>query len=55
VHARPYDRVPAKLRQDWGTTVITNWKIWVPFQFLNFRFVPVGPGHIFHVIDTLVS
>ena len=34
--------VPAKLRQDWGTTVITNWKIWVPFQFLNFRFVPVS-------------
>ena len=34
--------VPAKLRQDWGETVVTNWKVWVPFQFLNFRFVPVN-------------
>ena len=34
--------VPAKLKQDWGKTVVTNWKIWVPFQFLNFRFVPVN-------------
>ena len=34
--------VPAKLRQDWASTVVTNWKIWVPFQFLNFRFVPVN-------------
>ncbi|CAG9466647.1 unnamed protein product [Pedinophyceae sp. YPF-701] len=32
--------VPAKLRQDLGETVVTNWKIWLPFQFLNFRFVP---------------
>ena len=29
--------VPAKLKQDWRETVVTNWKIWVPFQFLNFR------------------
>ncbi|KAK9818021.1 hypothetical protein WJX72_005807 [[Myrmecia] bisecta] len=32
--------IPAKLRQDLKDAVITNWKIWVPFQFLNFRFVP---------------
>ncbi len=30
----------AKLRQDWGAVVVANWKLWVPFQFLNFRFVP---------------
>lgn len=25
---------------DWGHVVVANWKLWVPFQFLNFRFVP---------------
>jgi hypothetical protein len=30
----------AKLKQDWWPAVQTNWKIWIPFQFLNFRFVP---------------
>ena len=34
--------VVLKLKQDWSSTVVTNWKIWVPFQFLNFRFVPVN-------------
>jgi len=34
--------VVPKLKQDWVQTVQTNWKIWVPFQFLNFRFVPVN-------------
>jgi hypothetical protein len=42
LHHPPRRQVPAKLRQDWRTTVVTNWKIWVPFQFLNFRFVPVN-------------
>ena len=32
--------VPAKLRTDLGTMVRSNWALWVPFQFLNFRFVP---------------
>ena len=36
------DAVVPKLKQDWGTTVVNNWKVWVPFQFLNFRFVPVN-------------
>jgi len=25
---------------DWATVVTANWKLWIPFQFLNFRFVP---------------
>ncbi|KAK9831284.1 hypothetical protein WJX74_010269 [Apatococcus lobatus] len=29
-----------KLRQDWKSTVFANWKLWVPSQFINFRFVP---------------
>lgn len=32
--------IPAKLRQDLKPTMIANWKVWVPFQFINFRFVP---------------
>ena len=32
--------MPAKLRQDLKPTLIANWKVWVPFQFINFRFVP---------------
>ena len=34
--------LPEKLRQDLFPTVVANWKIWVPFQFLNFRFVPMN-------------
>ncbi len=33
--------VPDKLRNDLFTIIKSNWAVWVPFQFLNFRFVPV--------------
>ena len=33
--------VPSKMRSDLFTIVRSNWALWVPFQFLNFRFVPV--------------
>lgn len=33
--------VPSKLRTDLFTILRSNWALWVPFQFLNFRFVPV--------------
>ncbi len=26
--------------QDWKPAVIANWKLWVPFQFINFLAVP---------------
>lgn len=29
-----------KLKQDWVAAVLANWKLWIPFQFLNFLFVP---------------
>lgn len=29
-----------KLFQEWFSSVLANWKLWIPFQFLNFRFVP---------------
>ena len=31
-----------KLKQDFAPTVMANWNIWIPFQFLNFRFVPLN-------------
>lgn len=32
--------VEAKLRQDWWEAVRVNWLIWVPAQYINFRYVP---------------
>ena len=32
--------MPAKLAQDLVPAVKVNWAIWVPLQFLNFRYVP---------------
>ncbi len=34
------EQVPSKLKSDLFTIVKSNWVLWVPFQFLNFRFVP---------------
>jgi len=34
--------IPTKLRNDLFTIVQSNWMLWVPFQFVNFRFVPVN-------------
>ncbi|KAJ7538131.1 hypothetical protein O6H91_11G036000 [Diphasiastrum complanatum] len=49
LEGRPSDIAP-KLQQDWRSAVITNWKIWIPFQFLNFLIVPqqlqVGAANI---------
>ncbi|KAI4363955.1 hypothetical protein MLD38_020108 [Melastoma candidum] len=39
LEGRPHDVVP-KLQQEWFSAVLANWKLWIPFQFLNFRFVP---------------
>ena len=33
-------QVRSKLRNDLKPTVIANWKLWVPAQFINFRLVP---------------
>ncbi|RDY09205.1 Protein Mpv17, partial [Mucuna pruriens] len=39
LEGRPSQAVP-KLKQEWLSAVIANWQLWIPFQFLNFRFVP---------------
>jgi len=32
--------IVAKIQDDWTSTVIANYALWVPAQFINFRFVP---------------
>ncbi|XP_027350323.1 protein sym-1 isoform X2 [Abrus precatorius] len=39
LEGRPSQAVP-KLKQEWFSAVLANWQLWIPFQFLNFRFVP---------------
>ncbi|XP_004303336.1 PREDICTED: protein sym-1 [Fragaria vesca subsp. vesca] len=39
LEGRPSQVIP-KLQQEWFSSVLANWQLWVPFQFLNFRFVP---------------
>lgn len=29
-----------KIKSDWASTMITNYSVWVPAMFLNFKFVP---------------
>jgi len=49
LEGRPRE-IPSKLRNDLAETVQANWKLWIPFQFLNFRLVPpplqVGAANI---------
>ncbi|XP_076911268.1 protein sym-1-like [Bidens hawaiensis] len=39
LEGRPSQVLP-KLQQEWVSSVIANWQLWIPFQFLNFLFVP---------------
>ncbi|XP_027107038.1 protein SYM1 isoform X1 [Coffea arabica] len=39
LEGRPSQVIP-KLEQEWFSAVVANWQLWIPFQFLNFRFVP---------------
>ncbi|CAK7339895.1 unnamed protein product [Dovyalis caffra] len=39
LEGRPSQVIP-KLQQEWFSSVLVNWQLWIPFQFLNFRFVP---------------
>jgi peroxisomal membrane protein 2 len=34
------EKIYSKLEQDWFSAVLANWSLWVPSQFINFRFVP---------------
>uniref|UniRef100_A0A0D6R9K5 Peroxisomal membrane protein MPV17 n=1 Tax=Araucaria cunninghamii TaxID=56994 RepID=A0A0D6R9K5_ARACU len=39
LEGRPAE-IPSKLEQEWFASVVANWKLWIPFQFLNFLVVP---------------
>ncbi|KAJ6813888.1 protein sym-1 [Iris pallida] len=39
LEGRPSQVMP-KLKQEWFSSVLANWQLWIPFQFLNFLFVP---------------
>lgn len=39
LEGRPAQIMP-KLQQEWFSSVVANWQLWIPFQFLNFQFVP---------------
>ncbi|KAL0421684.1 UNVERIFIED_CONTAM: protein SYM1 [Sesamum latifolium] len=39
LEGKPSHVIP-KLQQEWFSSVLANWQLWIPFQFLNFRFVP---------------
>jgi len=32
--------IPEKLKADWATTMVANFSLWVPAQFINFKMVP---------------
>lgn len=34
------EQIPDKLKADWFPTVIANFALWVPAQFINFKFMP---------------
>ncbi|KAG0562419.1 hypothetical protein M758_9G146900 [Ceratodon purpureus] len=33
-------KIQQKIQSDWKPTLFANWKLWIPFQFCNFMFVP---------------
>ncbi len=46
--------VSRALRADWASSVRANWVLWVPAQFLNFRFVPPQHQLLFANVTALV-
>ncbi|WRX24346.1 Mpv17/PMP22 - like 4 [Theobroma cacao] len=40
LEGRPSQVVPKLQQVEWFSAVLANWQLWIPFQFLNFRFVP---------------
>eukprot|EP00270_Netrium_digitus_P008589 TRINITY_DN257_c0_g1_i1.p1 TRINITY_DN257_c0_g1~~TRINITY_DN257_c0_g1_i1.p1 ORF type:complete len:305 (-),score=55.29 TRINITY_DN257_c0_g1_i1:277-1191(-) len=56
MEGRPHDVIP-KLQRDLLPTVVNMWKLWVPFQLLNFSVVPqnlqVGAANLIGLIWTV--
>jgi protein Mpv17 len=39
LNGKPETAIP-KIQADWKPTVLANWAVWIPAQFINFKFVP---------------
>jgi hypothetical protein len=39
LEGRP-ENIIKKIETDWFSTVVANWSLWVPSQFINFKFIP---------------
>lgn len=46
--------IPDKLQTDWWPTVQANWSVWIPAQFVNFRFIPANLQVLFANVVGLV-
>jgi hypothetical protein len=46
--------IPAKLKQDLMPMTTANWALWIPGQFINFRFVPPNLNLLFSNMLALV-
>ena len=40
MEGRP-EKIPSKLRSDWAGTVIAIWSLWIPAQYINFKYIPI--------------
>ena len=40
MEGRP-EKILSKLRSDWAGTVIANWSLWIPAQYINFKYIPI--------------
>jgi hypothetical protein len=40
LEGKPYKEVPGALVRDLPDIVVTNWVLWIPAMFINFKFVP---------------
>ena len=48
------DQIKKRLEQGWWDSLLLNWKLWVPFQMINFRFVPQNYQVLFANVVALI-
>jgi len=46
--------VKTALKTDWAGSIRANWVLWVPAQFLNFRFMPPQHQLLFANVTSLI-
>ncbi|UPQ98643.1 Mpv17/PMP22 family protein [Chloropicon primus] len=53
LEGKPAEIIP-RLKAGWLDSLVLNWKIWVPFQLVNFRFVPQNYQVLFANLVALI-